>query len=122
MVKVTQADRKAAWPYANFGHLPDRQERERWFSGYYDNSPVGRPIQAFARHRQSAIGELCEGLAWYGEQARLARLNHSEGDAGRAALSEDGGAKAEALLSKHSPDAPGQHAGTRATESGDGDA
>jgi hypothetical protein len=26
-----------------------------------------------------------------------------------------------ALLSKHSPDAPGQHAGTRATESGEGD-
>lgn len=38
-------------------------------------------------------------LSWYGENARLCRLIHSEGDAGRNALSFDGGAKARAALS-----------------------
>lgn len=37
-------------------------------------------------------------LAWYGEQARLARLIHSEGDMGRHALQADGGKKAKAAL------------------------
>lgn len=41
-----------------------------------------------------------EALAWYGEQARLARLIHSEGDAGRAALAADGGNRARAALSQ----------------------
>lgn len=41
---------------------------------------------------------LREALGWYGEQARLCRLIHSEGDVGRHALSEDGGKKAKALL------------------------
>lgn len=40
-----------------------------------------------------------EALAWYGEQACLARLIHSEGDAGRHALAEDGGKRARAALS-----------------------
>lgn len=37
-------------------------------------------------------------LAWYGEQSRLARLIHSEGDAGRHAIAKDGGTKARAAL------------------------
>lgn len=74
-VEVTQEDRDAAWTYANFGHLPDRQERERWFSGYYDNSPVGRPIQAFARHRIRHQPQEREAVSRYpsthlGEQQR----------------------------------------------------
>jgi len=44
-------------------------------------------------------GELREALAWYGEQARLARLIHSEGDAGRNALAADGGKRAFRTLS-----------------------
>jgi len=44
-----------------------------------------------------------EALEWYGEQARLARLIHSEGDAGRHALAEDGGKRARAALSHPSP-------------------
>jgi hypothetical protein len=39
-----------------------------------------------------------EALAWYGEQARLARLIHREGDAGRHALAADGGKRARAAL------------------------
>lgn len=44
------------------------------------------------------IKALEAALRWYGEQARLARLIHSEGDAGRQALAKDGGAKALAAL------------------------
>lgn len=38
-------------------------------------------------------------LHWYREQTRLCRLIHSEGDAGRHALSEDGGNRASKTLS-----------------------
>jgi hypothetical protein len=37
-------------------------------------------------------------LEWYGEQTRLCRLIHPEGDAGRQALAADGGARARAAL------------------------
>ena len=40
-------------------------------------------------------------LEWYGENARLCRLIHSEGDKGRNALAEDGGNRARAALSDH---------------------
>ena len=70
--------------------------------------------QAFARHRIEATAPLREALAWYGEQARLARLVHSEGDAGRHALADDGGKRARAALAAcslcgdgpHDPDCP----------------
>lgn len=44
------------------------------------------------------IKRLREALAWYGECARLARLITSEGDAGRNALADDGGKKAQNVL------------------------
>ncbi|WP_292960531.1 hypothetical protein [Novosphingobium sp. UBA1939] len=44
------------------------------------------------------VEKLIETLAWYGEQARLARLIHSEGDTGRHALQADGGKKARAFI------------------------
>jgi hypothetical protein len=44
------------------------------------------------------IAEMAETLKWYGEQARLARLMHSEGDDGRHAISMDGGKRARAAL------------------------
>jgi len=43
---------------------------------------------------------LREALEWYGEQAKLARLIHSEGDAGRHVLAEDGGDRARAALNR----------------------
>jgi hypothetical protein len=48
---ITNADRDAAYPYANFHCLPDRQMHERWYAGYYDNLPQGAAIRDFARHR-----------------------------------------------------------------------
>lgn len=47
---------------------------------------------------QSHVPALREALEWYGEQARLARLIHSEGDKGRWALAEDGGKRAREVL------------------------
>lgn len=38
-------------------------------------------------------------LDWYGEQARLAKLIHAEGDEGRRNLAADGGNRASAALS-----------------------
>jgi hypothetical protein len=45
------------------------------------------------------IARLKEALKWYGENARLCRLLHSEGDPGRHALVNDGGKLANAALS-----------------------
>lgn len=47
-----------------------------------------------------AAPEMAEALKWYGEQARLARLIHSEGDAGRNALANDGGKRARTILAQ----------------------
>jgi septal ring factor EnvC (AmiA/AmiB activator) len=44
------------------------------------------------------VEKLVEALSWYREQSRLCRLIHSEGDAGRHALSDDGGKRAAAAL------------------------
>lgn len=46
------------------------------------------------------VAELVAALEWYGEQARLARLIHSEGDAGRQAIASDGGKRARTLITK----------------------
>ena len=44
------------------------------------------------------VETLKTALAWYGEQARLARLLHSGGDIGRHELAADGGKKAKVAL------------------------
>ncbi len=49
------------------------------------------------------IKTLEEALEWYAEQARLARLIHKEGDAGRHALAGDGGGRARAALAASRP-------------------
>lgn len=49
---------------------------------------------------RSLLKEAGEALDWYGEQTRLCRLIHSEGDAGRNALADDGGSIARTVLSK----------------------
>ena len=50
---------------------------------------------------EAANAELLEALSFYAEHARLCRLIHSEGDAGRSALAKDGGDKARAAIKKH---------------------
>lgn len=54
------------------------------------------------------IKALEDALEWYAEQARLCRLIHSEGDAGRQSLSDDGGKRARAALTASQP-APDCH-------------
>ena len=46
------------------------------------------------------VAELVDALRWYQEQARLCRMIHSEGDAGREALADDGGNRAKSVLAK----------------------
>ncbi len=79
-------------------HDDDRQELNRMTAEMEERHERFVALQA-------RVKALEAGLAWYGEQSRLARLIHSEGDAGRHAIANDGGAKARALLSKGSPDA-----------------
>ena len=51
--------------------------------------------------RADLMAELVEALRWYGEVGRLARLITREGDAGRAAISADGGQRAAAALANY---------------------
>lgn len=53
-----------------------------------------------ARLREE-LARVNEALEWYGDQARLARLIHSGGDAGRHALQEDGGTRARAAFARN---------------------
>lgn len=55
-------------------------------------------LRAQTAKDKARIERLEAALRWYGEQARLARLIHSEGDAGRNALARDGGEYARAAL------------------------
>tara|TARA_R110002126_G_scaffold16166_1_gene65055 strand:+ start:444 stop:743 length:300 start_codon:yes stop_codon:yes gene_type:complete len=49
---------------------------------------------------QTRIAELEAVLEWYGENARLARLIHREGDEGRHAISSDGDDFTDGVLTK----------------------
>lgn len=60
--------------------------------------PVFAPDNGCAPPAAPQSASIREALEWYGEQSRLARLIHSEGDAGRWALAEDGGKRARAAL------------------------
>lgn len=59
-------------------------------------------IAAASPSRILALLDELEGmrtaLEWYGENARLCRLIHSEGDVGRYALAGDGGKRARTAL------------------------
>jgi len=52
---------------------------------------------------EARVKVLEEALGWYAEQSRLCRLIHAEGDVGRSALANDGGAKARAALKGAKP-------------------
>lgn len=52
------------------------------------------------RQLREQNGEMLSLLKWYRDHARLTRLIHSEGDAGRHALANDGGEKANTLIAK----------------------
>jgi len=66
-----------------------------------DRTPDQQLAVGFADARDRDVAELVAALEWYGEQARLARLIHSEGDAGRQALASDGGKRARETIAKH---------------------
>jgi hypothetical protein len=57
-------------------------------------------LQAERDEALSHIKVLEKALDWYGENARLARLIHAEGDLGRYNLAHDGGDRARQALSQ----------------------
>jgi hypothetical protein len=57
-------------------------------------------LRAEVERLRAMLDEAREVLDWYGEQSRLARLIHREGDAGRHAIAADGGTRARATLAK----------------------
>ena len=59
-----------------------------------------REAASTIRAQAAEIERLREALTWYRDQARMARLIHSEGDAGRHALADDGGDRASAALKR----------------------
>lgn len=63
------------------------------------------PVRAAFEALRERVAVLEEALDWYGEQARLARLIHSEGDLGRWALAEDGGKRARNALKRETQNA-----------------
>jgi hypothetical protein len=79
--------------HANDHHPPTREKAA------YDAALIAAAVNALPALLSELEG-LREAVEWYGEQARLARLIHSEGDAGRHALADDGGKRARAALTK----------------------
>jgi hypothetical protein len=69
----------------------------RQMSGFYFYRKLKEERAAAAALREEN-GRLRAALEWYGEQSRLCRLIHSEGDAGRNALAADGGKRAKEAL------------------------
>ena len=55
-------------------------------------------LRATISRQSAAMAAAKAELEWYGEQTRLCRLIHSEGDTGRHALSENGGNRARAAV------------------------
>lgn len=55
-------------------------------------------LEAENARLQSHRERLERALTWYGENARLARLCHSEGDLGRSNPASDGGTRARAAM------------------------
>ena len=69
-----------------------------WWEIADDKHKAAAPLRARIASFEATVMGLREELEWYGENARLCRLIHSEGDKGRSALSDDGGNRARAAL------------------------
>ena len=67
-----------------------------WASLANSAAAMIRAQAAEIRRLRANRERLERSLTWYGENARLARLAHTEGDAGRSNIAEDGGRRARA--------------------------
>jgi len=63
-----------------------------------DRGPIVGVCQDDYEALISRVAVMEAALKWYAEQALLCRLIHSEDDAGRQALSDDGGTRARRAL------------------------
>jgi hypothetical protein len=77
--------------------IGELNHRNQWDDEAFD-AKCERLVSALSTPSPDSGERMREALAWYGEQARLAKLIHSEGDAGRHALANDGGKRATAAL------------------------
>ncbi len=91
---------------AELARLNDKLELERALTdGAHRRARQAEAEAARLRDENAGLREelarVNEALEWYGDQARLARLIHSGGDAGRHALQEDGGTRARAAFARN---------------------
>lgn len=108
---ITDGDRSLGWrdealirlsDYQRLAVENERLRKERDVA--LDLNKRSRKHMAWAKEfvrAEAAEGKLAEAvkeLEWYGEQTRLCRLIHREGDAGRDALASDGGKRARTFL------------------------
>lgn len=77
-----------------------RAERDHFESEFKRQCGATADVIDRATEAERKLAEAVGVVEWYGENARLARLIHSEGDAGRNALADDGGKRARTFLSK----------------------
>jgi hypothetical protein len=92
----------------NYDHLKSDICRRPGLAEIFADFAIEIAMNALMSERsrqEERVRVLEEALTWYGEQARLARLVHSEGDKGRHALSGDGGKRARAALGNGGGDA-----------------
>lgn len=78
--------------------LVERLRKLKVWDDHESNQPLGDEAADALLAQAAELAEVRAELAWYGEQARLARLIHREGDAGRHALTADGGKRASKAL------------------------
>lgn len=86
---------------ANTSGLPDacaQEEADTLASKLTNAEIIAASWKDRATAAEARADRLAKELEWYGEQSRLARLIHSEGDAGRNAIASDGGKRARAAL------------------------
>lgn len=61
---------------------------------------IAKAFAATQTDQDKLISDLVAVLEWYREQAKLARLIHSEGDEGRNNLAADGGERARTIIDR----------------------
>lgn len=95
---LTQSRAETAAAYERAAVECDRMANDVWASEAIRALATPDQTAALDKLIAEAVKPYVEALAWYGEQSRLARLIHSEGDTGRNALQADGGKRANAIL------------------------
>ena len=101
LMQLADATEVSGMSWSGFNVLGDKKSIKAVQSAVHYAGQIEEYRKAFADRLKQVEAErdaLKAELEWYGEQARLARLIHSEGDKGRHALQDDGGKRARRAL------------------------